>query len=92
MLNSFQVRQTRPRPSRWGSALLLSLLAGCLAALPARQALSQAPPPAGEGAAALQVGQPLPDFHLAAVDGTLHGPEELRGRKNLVLIFFRGTW
>ena len=38
------------------------------------------------------VGQEAPDFALQAPDGTTHRLTELRGKKNVVLVFFRGVW
>ncbi|MFQ5877579.1 MAG: hypothetical protein ACE5JH_07825 [Acidobacteriota bacterium] len=42
--------------------------------------------------ATLRVGQEAPDFTLESPDGASYTLSERRGRKNLVLIFFRGTW
>jgi peroxiredoxin len=40
----------------------------------------------------IQVGQEAPEFALKSPDGSVHRLSDLRGKKNLVLIFFRGTW
>ncbi len=40
----------------------------------------------------VQVGEVAPDFTLRTPDGSSRRLSELRGRKTLVLIFFRGTW
>ena len=70
---------------------LASLLALALgAALPAtaqeaEAAATPAQPP-------IAVGEQAPTFHLTASDGTAFSLEDLEGQKNLVLVFFRGTW
>jgi cytochrome oxidase Cu insertion factor (SCO1/SenC/PrrC family) len=38
------------------------------------------------------VGQEAPAFSLAASDGGTYTLADLRGEKNLVLVFFRGSW
>ena len=40
----------------------------------------------------VEVGRRAPDFALRSPDGSDHRLSDLRGKKNLVLIFFRGTW
>lgn len=71
-----------------GIAILLSALSG----------IDMAPGPSKEGnqanapAKRIQVGEVAPDFTLRSPDGSSHGLSELRGKNNLVLIFFRGTW
>ena len=42
--------------------------------------------------AAVVVGRPAPDFELPDANGQNHRLSELQGEKNLVLVFFRGTW
>ena len=69
-------------------AILLSALSG----------IDMAPGPSREDTRAkaplkrVQVGEVAPDFTLRTPDGSSHRLSELRGRKTLVLIFFRGTW
>lgn len=63
-----------------GIAILLSALSGMDMA------------PANAPARRIQVGEVAPDFTLRSPDGSSHRLSELRGRNNLVLIFFRGTW
>ena len=41
---------------------------------------------------AVEVGSVAPDFTLTDSDGGIHKLSDLRGRKNVVLVFFRGTW
>lgn len=81
----------RDRPWRTifaGIAVLLSTLSGIdMAAGPSKE-WNQANAPSKR----VQVGEVAPDFTLHAPDGSSHGLSELRGKKNLVLIFFRGTW
>ena len=45
-----------------------------------------------EATTRVEVGQVAPAFDLEAPDGTRHSLTELRDKKNLVLVFFRGTW
>ncbi len=40
----------------------------------------------------IAVGQEAPDFSLTSSDGKTYSPSTLRGEKNLLMIFFRGTW
>jgi len=42
--------------------------------------------------ASVSVGQPAPDLELADAEGRLHRLSELKGKKNVVLVFFRGAW
>ena len=40
----------------------------------------------------VEVGQTAPDFTLPDPDGSNHGTSDLRGEKNLLVVFFRGAW
>lgn len=40
----------------------------------------------------IAVGDTAPEVALEASDATLYQSQALRGEKNLLLIFFRGTW
>jgi cytochrome oxidase Cu insertion factor (SCO1/SenC/PrrC family) len=40
----------------------------------------------------VKVGQPAPDFTLEDSDGKNVGLADYRGKKNVVLIFYRGHW
>lgn len=40
----------------------------------------------------IKVGEPAPDFTLENLDGTRVTLSDLRGKKNVVLIFYRGYW
>ena len=79
------MRSTIPVPSLAFSLSLLTALA-----------VASEHPKQGEAAGAairrVLVGQEAPDFTLRSPDGSSHTLSELRGQKNLVLIFFRGTW
>ena len=81
-------RDGRRRSLIRGIALLLSALSG----------IHMAPKPPGEADQSatpfkrIQVGEMAPDFTLRTPDGSSHRLSELRGRNNLILIFFRGTW
>ncbi len=40
----------------------------------------------------IKVGQPAPDFSLEDVNGKTINLSELRDKKNVVLVFYRGYW
>lgn len=40
----------------------------------------------------LVIGQAPPDFELTSIDGDSYRLSEQRGRRPLLLVFFRGTW
>jgi cytochrome oxidase Cu insertion factor (SCO1/SenC/PrrC family) len=40
----------------------------------------------------VKVGQPAPDFTLEDSDGTKISLADYRGKKNVVLVFYRGHW
>jgi cytochrome oxidase Cu insertion factor (SCO1/SenC/PrrC family) len=40
----------------------------------------------------VKVGSPAPDFTLEGIDGKQIALSDYRGRKSLVLIFYRGQW
>lgn len=46
----------------------------------------------GEGSGRVAVGQEAPDFTLSDAGGGEHTLSALRGEKNAVLVFFRGSW
>ena len=71
-----------------GIAILLSALSGIDMAPGPSKERNQANAPSKR----IQVGEVAPDFTLRAPDGSSRSLSELRGKKNLVLIFFRGTW
>jgi cytochrome oxidase Cu insertion factor (SCO1/SenC/PrrC family) len=48
--------------------------------------------PSGADAERIQVGQEAPAFTLESSAGVSHSLKRLRGKKNLVVVFFRGTW
>ena len=64
------------------------LIAALLAALAAAPEVLHASASSGR----IEVGQEAPDFTLKSPDGSVHRLADLRGKKNLVLVFFRGTW
>ena len=45
-----------------------------------------------EGSGRVAVGQEAPDFTLPTAAGGEHTLSTLRGEKNAVLVFFRGSW
>ena len=40
----------------------------------------------------IKVGQPAPDFSLEDVDGKVMTLADFRGKKTVVLVFYRGYW
>ena len=40
----------------------------------------------------VQVGQPAPDFALEALEGRAVTLSDFRGKKRVVLVFYRGHW
>jgi cytochrome oxidase Cu insertion factor (SCO1/SenC/PrrC family) len=40
----------------------------------------------------IKVGQPAPDFTLENIDGKHVSLSEFRGKKSVVLVFYRGQW
>jgi cytochrome oxidase Cu insertion factor (SCO1/SenC/PrrC family) len=40
----------------------------------------------------VKLGQPAPDFTLQNVDGTNVSLSDFRGKKSVVLVFYRGHW
>ncbi len=70
------------------TAVLLALLAQ---ALPALGPLDGAGLPPTE-LDRVQVGMVAPDFRLTDTTGAVHRLSEYRGRKNVVLVIYRGHW
>jgi len=40
----------------------------------------------------VKIGQPAPDFTLEDTDGKANTLSDLRGKKSVVLVFYRGYW
>jgi cytochrome oxidase Cu insertion factor (SCO1/SenC/PrrC family) len=40
----------------------------------------------------VQIGQVAPDFRLVDEQGTIHQLSQYRGKKNIVLVVYRGYW
>ena len=72
-----------------GAALVFLMTATALAA-PRRPGPSN--PAASGSAARVQVGQEAPDFRLQSTGGATYSLHDRKNEKQLVLIFFRGTW
>ena len=70
----------------WRSVLVAGSL--LLAVAAARPAAAQG----GAEAALVKVGERAPDFSLPGADGKSYRLAELRGKRNLVLVIFRGVW
>ena len=49
-------------------------------------------PEAGAAQAAVEVGSGAPDIILESIDGDSLRLSGLQGDKNVILVFFRGTW
>jgi cytochrome oxidase Cu insertion factor (SCO1/SenC/PrrC family) len=74
--------------------LVLSL---ALALLGANPVFAQLGPKDGEGLkptelARIKTGQPAPDFTLEDADGKTITLADFRGKKSVVLVFYRGYW
>ncbi len=56
--------------------------------------MGAAPPGPGQAVQAnrVAVGDEAADFSLQSIDGETHDLAGLRGEKNAIIIFFRGTW
>ena len=72
-----------------GSVLFLCSV---LALLPAFGQEGSQTLPSSEKQRPVVAGDTAPAFTLKAEDGASYRLEDLRGQRNLVLIFFRGTW
>lgn len=86
MITSRLMSQTSNAPFR--RTLAATVLAGGLIAFSPATAADDEPVQAERVA----VGQEVPGFSLTGTDGESYTPGDLEGEKNLVLIFFRGTW
>jgi cytochrome oxidase Cu insertion factor (SCO1/SenC/PrrC family) len=65
--------------------------------LSATSSLAQLGPKDGDGLRPteidrIKVGQPAPDFTLEDVDGKAMTLSDFRGKKSVVLVFYRGYW
>ncbi len=80
-----QARQPR-RTLRAFVPILAALILGPVAALATSGEATAA------GSAGIRVGEPAPDFTLESSDGTTYTLSKRAGKKNVVLVFFRGTW
>lgn len=74
--------------------LLALLLLACFAHGPA---IAQLGPKDGAGLEAtdlkrIKLGQPAPDFTLEDMDGKAITLSDFRGKKTVVLVFYRGYW
>ncbi len=76
------------KPSR----LALASLAMALAAGPVLGQQTRPAPDASAVPEPIQIGKEAPGFSLPDPTGTAHSPSELRDKKDLVLVFFRGSW
>ncbi len=75
--------------------LLLALTIGLAMANPAAFAQTAAKETTNSSATDInrvKIGQPAPDFTLEDVDGKNISLSDYRGKKNVVLVFYRGYW
>jgi cytochrome oxidase Cu insertion factor (SCO1/SenC/PrrC family) len=77
--------------SRW---LMAGLIAGVLAANPLFAQLGPKDPTNGSATELerIKVGQAAPDFALENVEGQAVNLSDFRGKKAVVLVFYRGYW
>ena len=73
------------------------LLSFALLVLSATPSLAQLGPKDGDGLRPteidrVKVGQPAPDFTLEDVEGKAMTLSDFRGKKSVVLVFYRGYW
>jgi hypothetical protein len=78
------LRRNRPSGPRLAPVLI--------AALALASAVASGAVPAPASSPRVRLGQEAPDFALKSPEGSVHRLSDLRGKKGLVLIFFRGTW
>lgn len=73
---------------------MAGLVAGVLAANPLFGQLGPKDPTSGSATEVdrIKVGQAAPDFALENVDGKTINLSEFRGKKAVVLVFYRGYW
>lgn len=77
-------------PRLWVPRALCLAIALCGLSLMAGESTADDAMPAQE--ARIAVGQQAPNFTLTGSDETTYDSATLRGEKNLLMIFFRGTW
>lgn len=77
--------ESRPAVRRVATAFLLLSLAAALPGLAAGAAEPQQ-------ADRVAVGDTAIDFSLQSIDGETYRLSDLRGDKNAIVIFFRGSW
>lgn len=82
-------RSQTQQPLRRFRALPL-ILAALILGPPAALATSSATVAAETGS--VRVGEPAPDFTLDSSAGATYTLGDRAGKKNVVLVFFRGTW
>ncbi len=82
--------QGRRRSGKTPTLVLAALLVGPAAALAASEKMPEAS--AGDPAGAVRVGEPAPDFTLQSSGGDTYTLADRQGDRNVVLVFFRGTW
>lgn len=77
--------------TRW---LMAGIIAGVLAANPLSAQLGPKDPTSGSATEPERVkaGQAAPDFALENVDGQTVNLSDFRGKKAVVLVFYRGYW
>ena len=74
------------------TALSLTLFLALCLWLPQSASAQTGETPSMPGQTPIAEGEYAPTFHLTASDNKEFSLEDLAGQKNLVLVFFRGTW
>ena len=76
------------------SWLMAGLIAGVLTANPLSAQLGPKDPTSGSATELdrIKVGQAAPDFSLENVEGQVINLSDFRGKKAVVLVFYRGYW
>ena len=82
--------RSQAQPARRGARAFAAILAALVLAPLA--GLATPGEATSSGYAAVRVGEPAPDFTLQSYDGASYTLSDRAGKKNVVLVFFRGTW
>jgi hypothetical protein len=91
--NSSLRQPCRPRVGRRSATVLLlaaAVAAGCAPGAGLGPRDGRDLPPADTGRVA--VGDPAPDFALRSYAGPVVALSDFRGRKDVILVFYRGYW
>lgn len=87
MIDRFPNLSFCPSPGAAGVAMVASFVLSILMA-----GAAAAPAAVPEQAERVAVGDTAIDFTMQSIDGETYRLSDLRGEKNAIVIFFRGTW